>query len=491
MTEEILINVTPQETRVAQVENGVLQELLVERANNQGLVGNIYKGRVSRVLPGMQAAFIEIGLERTAFLHASDIASAIPGSDIGPRDEIPITQLVSEGKQIIVQVIKDPLGSKGARLSTRISLPSRYLVFMPGEDHLGVSIKIEDDPERMRLREAVIAFKQTNKKLPHGGYILRTSAEGASQEAIWADMMFLNKLWTQIADRARSLDPPTLIHGDLPLVLRILRDLLRDNIESVKIDSEEAWQQVTQFVRSFFPHLESRVALYTGGRPIFDLYGVEDEVLRALNRRVELKSGGHLVLDQTEAMTTIDVNTGGYVGHRNPEDTVFKTNLEAAQAIARQLRLRNLGGIIIIDFIDMRDASHKTQVTKALHKAFSTDNARTQIFDISPLGLVEMTRKRTRESLEHILCEPCGTCEGKGVTRTTETISYEIFRELVRAEREFESNEMLVVASTKVTDYMLAEEAKALADLEAATGKPIRLQAESQYLQEQYDVVLL
>jgi len=510
VSEEILINENPQETRVAVVENGVLQELLIERANRHGLVGNIYLGKIIRVLPGMQAAFVEIGQDRTAFLHASDIVPKASEEHLveaahahdGPTEEhaghearvrhpakeTNINQHLAEGQSILVQVLKDAIGSKGARLTTQISLPSRFLVYMPGETHVGVSAKIEDEAERERLRSAV---KANLKGDNDGGFIVRTAGEGVSQEAIWADMMFLRRLWERVHKASKRSPVPSLVHGDLPLVLRILRDLLSEDVDTVRIDSPEAFEQVRKFADSFFPQMKKRLVHYQGERPIFDIYGVEDEIKRALSRKVELKSGGHLVFDQTEAMTTVDVNTGGYVGHRTLEETIFKTNLEAAQAIARQLRLRNLGGIVIADFIDMQEDDHKRQVLRALEKHLERDRARTTVYDFSPLGLVEMTRKRTRESLERILCEPCNTCGGKGSIQTVETVCYEIFREISRSARQFEPREMLIIAAPAVIDLMLSDEAKTLADLEASIGHPIRLQAESQYPQDQHDVVLI
>lgn len=492
MGAEILINVTPQETRVAVLENGVLQEVFIERANRHGIVGNIYKGKVSRVLPGMQAAFIDIGLERTAFLHVSDI---VPASDEEtdlsatlPVVEPQIRDVLEEGQELLVQVVKDPLGTKGARLTTHLSLPSRYLVYMLHAEHVGVSTKIEADEERARLRSLVQAFQQEHTG---GGYIVRTVAEGVSEDALNADMLYLRLLWQNISKKAKKTKGGRLVHGDLPLVLRILRDVLRDEVSSVRVDSSEAYDQVRQFAASFFPHLQSRIEHYDADRPIFDLYGVEDETFKALERRVELKSGGHIVFDQTEALTTVDVNTGGYVGYRNLEETIFKTNLEAAQSIVRQLRLRNLGGIIIIDFIDMQDSGHRHQVLDALRKALETDHARSTVSEFSSLGLVEVTRKRTRESLEHILCEACPTCNGVGSIRTAETICYQIFREIVRSARQFEANELSVLAAPQVIEILLDAESAGLGELEAFIGKPIRLQAESQYMQDQYDVVLL
>ncbi len=485
MSEEILINVTPPETRVAVVENGVVQEIIIERQDRCGLVGNIYKGRICRVLPGMQAAFVEIGLERAAFLHTSDIAGAENSEVTGNQ----IHELVREGDSIVVQVVKDPLGSKGARLTTNISIPSRYLVFMSTLRNMGVSQKIEDEEERRRLREILQRYVAENGG--EGGYIARTAAEGISQEALVKDMEFLAKLWKNIRERCQHMEEIGLVHEDLPLALRALRDLVNPEVERVRIDSRETLERALLFAERYLPDVKDRIVYYQGERPLFDLYGVEDEIQKALQRKVQLKSGGHLVIDQTEAMTTIDVNTGAFVGYRNLEETIFKTNLEAAQAICRQLRLRNLGGIIIIDFIDMTDPEHKRQVLRALEKCLAKDHARTQLSEVSSLGLVQMTRKRTRESLEHILCEPCPCCNGRGTLKTAETTCYEIFREILREARQFEVETLLVLASQEVIDRLLDEESGHLAELEEFIGKPIRLQAEALYTQEQYDVVLI
>ena len=488
MSEEILVNVTPQETRVAVVENGVLQEVLIERARARGLVGSLYKGVVSRVLPGMQAAFVDIGLERAAFLHASDIvAREVEGlRPEGKRTET-ISQLLREGQELLVQVIKDPLGTKGARLTTHITIPSRYLVFMPDVTNVGVSQKIEGEVERTRLREVVAQHANGEAQ----GFIVRTAAEGVSAEALVADMDFLRKLWAAVRERAQTVAPGSLVHEDLPLVLRVLRDLVGDEVDKVRIDSRETFQRVSQFAAEFIPEVAERLEYYPGERPVFDLYGVEDEIQKALERKVQLKSGGYLIIDQTEAMTTIDVNTGAYVGHRTLEETIFKTNLEAAQAIARQLRLRNLGGIIIIDFIDMSDEDHKRQVLRALEKSLERDHAKSHISEVSSLGLVQMTRKRTRESLEHVLCSTCPTCGGRGSLKTPETVCYEIFREILREARQFDAQQLLVLAAQEVIDLLLDEESTALAELESFIGKPIKLQVEALYTQEQYDVVLL
>ncbi len=494
MSDEILVNVTPQETRVAVVENGLLQEVYIERACKRGLVGNIYQGKVSRVLPGMQAAFIDIGLDRTAFLHVSDIQQpekmALPDDGNGSRkSDVAIESLLHDGQKVMVQVIKDPLGSKGARLTMQISMPSRYLVFMPAMNHIGISQKIEDEDERLRLRTIL----ETGAGDNGGGYIARTAAEGVQEAEILEDMAFLQKLWDSVKQPPQSTKPQetTVLYEDLPLVLRMLRDFPAAQIDKIRIDSREAYQRALEFVSQLIPELSSRMEHYPGARPIFDLYSVEDEIQKALDRTVQLKSGGHLCIDQTEAMTTVDVNTGTFVGHRNLEETIFKANLEAAQAISRQLKLRNLGGIIIIDFIDMEEDDHKKQVLRALEKGLESDRAKSFICDVSPLGLVEMTRKRTRESLGHILCEPCPVCAGTASVKTSETVCYEIFRELMREARQFDATKFLVLASQEVVDRLLDEESTSVAELEEFIGKPIQLQVETLYTQEQFDVVLM
>jgi len=493
MREEILINTTPRETRVAVVENGVLQEMLVERSARRGLVGNIFLGRVCRVLPGMQAAFVDIGLERAAFLHASDIQATCEEVEQNNASHTvqPIAQLVQEGQEVLVQVVKDPLGTKGARLTTQITIPSRHLVLLPRNQCNGVSTRIEDTEERTRLKELVKSASRNNQ--PTGdpvSYIVRTAAEGVEASALEDDMRFLNRLWVSVTERAAAAKPGTTVYEDMPIALRTLRDLVQDRVERVLVDSRETYHRLTEFAEKLLPDLKDRIEHYEGERPIFETYGIEDEIQKALDRKVQLKSGGYLMIDQTEALTTIDVNTGGYVGHRNLEETIFKTNLEAAQAIARQLRLRNLGGIIIIDFIDMLDPEHRRLVLRAFEKALEKDHAYCQISDISRLGLVEMTRKRTRESLEHVLCEPCPTCTGRGSIKTAETVCYEIFREILREARQFEAQQLLVLAAQEVVDLLIDEESDSLAELEAFIGKPIRFQAESLYSQEQYDVVL-
>ncbi|HJR73262.1 MAG TPA: ribonuclease E/G [Luteimonas sp.] len=528
MTEEILVNVTPRETRVAVVENGMLQELHIERGWRRGVVGNIYKGRVQRVMPGMQAAFIEIGLDRAAFLHANDIVRPAMeqgenGDDapLPPTPTRPITELVREGQDVIVQVVKDPIGSKGARLTTQLSIPSRYLVLLPQSRVVGVSARIEDEAERARLKSLVselagiarpadiVAAALENagavavdeaapeparvpaKRGGEHGYIVRTNAEGQPAEALAEDVAYLSRAWALVEQRAREARVGSPVYEDLSLPLRAVRDLMRRDVEKVKVDSRETCEKLRDFAAQYMPGLAEKIEHYAGARPIFDLYGVEDEIQHALEKEVPLKSGGYLVIDQTEAMTTVDVNTGSFLGQRNLEETVYRTNLEAAQAVARQLRLRNLGGIIIIDFIDMTDAEHRRQVLRTLEKSLVKDHAKTTVYDFSPLGLVEMTRKRTVESLERQLCEPCHECGGRGMLKTAETVTYEIFREITRAVRQFEAARLLVIASPKVVSRITDEESAAVAELEEFLGKSIRFQPDEQYLQEQFDVVLL
>ena len=487
LKEEILINVTPSEVRAALLENGVLQEVYVERTARRGLISNIYKGRVLRVLPGMQAAFIDIGLDRTAFLHASDIAK---GGVSENGDDVPnIRDLVREGEEIMVQVVKDPLGNKGARLTTYITLPSRHLVLLPRSDSVGVSARIEDEQERERLRGLVEEVLLESDL--HCGAIVRTVAEGADRDAIAADLRYLTRLWGVVQETCSERSVKNLVHEDLSLPLRVLRDMVTGDVERVLVDSNSDFEAMQEFADTYLPDAALAIELYQRRRPIFDLHGIEDEIRKSLDRNIALKSGGYLIFDQTEAMTTIDVNTGGYVGHRNLEETIYRTNLEAAVAIARQLRLRNLGGIIIIDFIDMEEADHRDNVLQVLEQALSRDHARHQITPVSPLGLVEMTRKRTRESLQHVLCEDCPSCEGRGFVMTAETVCFEIFREIIRQSRQFEFDEVMVLANEGVIELLLDEQARSLAELAEQTGKSIRLQTEALYLQDQFDVVLM
>jgi ribonuclease G len=499
VSDELLVNVTPSECRVALVENGLLQELHLERRGDISYVGNIYIGRVERVLPGMQAAFVDIGLSRTAFLHAAEIARARPEleSDADAADERveppvpPIADMIREGQLLPVQVIKDPMGSKGARLTTQLSIPSRYLVYLPNSESVGVSLRIENEAERARLRELVDGMLQQGTR-PGAGLIVRTNAEGVGLPELERDLHYLRRLWAGLEDLlAAEAGAGTCIYEDLSLPLRALRDLMHAGIERVRFDDADTFRRAEAFAAKFIGEWSDRLELFPGPGPLFDLYGVEDEIVRGLRRKVALKSGGHLTIDQTEAMTTIDVNTGGYVGTRNFADTVYKTNMEAAQALARQLRLRNLGGIVIVDFIDMDDDEHKRQVMRMLNQSLARDPARTTVSDISALGLVEMTRKRTTESLEHRLCEPCPHCDGRGWQKSIETVCSEIFREILRAVRQFETGRLMVLAAPPVVEKMLDEYTGTLAEVTEQLGTNIRFQSEDQYAQEQFDVVLL
>jgi ribonuclease G len=491
MQQDILVNWSPQETRVAIVENGAVQELHVERTLERGLVGNVYLGKVARVLPGMQSAFIDIGLERAAFLHVADVWQRQPDGEPpavarNSQPQVPIEKQVFEGQALMVQVIKDPIGTKGARLSTQISIAGRLLVYLPQDDHVGVSQKIPNDQRealRRRLAQLVGAAG--------GGFILRTNGEDASDAELAEDIAYLRKTWTRIREAATRLPPPALLHQDLNLLQRVLRDLVTDETQTIRIDSREQFQQLSEFGVEFMPAAAGRLQLYKGERPIFDLYSVDEELAKALARRVELKSGGYLIVDQTEALTTVDVNTGGFVGSRNFDDTIFKTNLEAAHGIARQLRLRNLGGIIIVDFIDMQREDHREAVLSEFRKQLARDRVKTMAGGFSNLGLVEMTRKRTRDSLAHLLCEPCATCQGKGTVRTARTVCYDILREILREARQFNPREYRVVAAPQVVELFLDEESQHLAGLSDFIGKPISLQSESAMGQEQYDIVLL
>ncbi len=491
MQQDILINWSPQETRVAVIEHGAVQELHVERTLERGLVGNVYLGKVSRVLPGMQSAFIDIGLERAAFLHVADVWNPpAEGETISAaratQSQTPIERQVFEGQSLMVQVIKDPIGSKGARLSTQISIAGRLLVFLPQDDHIGVSQKIPlAQREELRNRMQSICGSQG------GGFILRTNAEDASDSELTEDIAYLRKAWARVKEASITLPAQSLLHQDLNLLQRVLRDLVGEGTQTIRVDSREQFEALRAFGSEFMPMAAQKLQHYKGERPIFDLYSVDEEISKALGRRVDLKSGGYLIVDQTEALTTVDVNTGGYVGARNFDDTIFKTNLEAAQAIARQLRLRNLGGIIIADFIDMGREDHKEEVLAEFKKQLQRDRVKTMAGGFSQLGLVEMTRKRTRESLAHMLCEPCAACEGKGIVKTARSVAYDIFREILREARQFHPREFRIVASPKVIELFLDEESQHLAGLSEFIGKPVSLQSETAMGQEQFDIVLM
>ena len=486
--EEILINVAPSEVRAALLQNGILQDIYIERTADRGLINNIYKGRVSRVLPGMQAAFVDIGLERAAFLHVSDITKPKRANDENEDTSPPnIRELVHEGEEIPVQVVKNPLGEKGARLTTFITLSSRYLVLLTKGDNVGVSTYIEDERAREHLRQFL---EELLVEFPYG-IIARTAAEGTTNDVLRADMKFLQELWVIVQKKYGEGKEKTLIYEDLPLSTRVLRDLVTNDVERIRVDSEEEFNAMKCFSNTFLPETEPILELYTKHQPIFDLHGVESEIKKTLSRNISLKSGGHVIFDQTEAMTTVDVNTGSYVGHRNLEETIYRTNLEATVTIARQLRLRNLGGIIIIDFIDMEEEGHRQQIMQALEQSLAHDHARHQITPMSPLGLVEITRQRTRESLQHILCENCPNCDGSGFIMTAETVCCEVFREIIRQYQQFTFNEILILAHKDVIELLLDGQSNALAKIAEQTGKKVRLQPEPLYLQDQFDVVLM
>ncbi|WED26384.1 ribonuclease G [Vibrio sp. DW001] len=489
MSAELLINVTPSETRVAMIEGGILQEVHIEREARRGIVGNIYKGRVSRVLPGMQAAFVDIGLEKAAFLHASDI---VPHTECVAENEKKqfqvrdISELVRQGQDIVVQVVKDPLGTKGARLTTDITLPSRYLVFMPGASHVGVSQRIDSEEERDRLKRTVAEYCDED-----GGFIIRTAAEGADEKELAQDAIFLKRLWKKVGERRAKYKTRSTLYGELGLAQRILRDFVGTELTRIQVDSRLVFETLKEFTSEFVPELTVKLELYEGDKPIFDMFDAENEIQRSLDRKVELKSGGYLIIDQTEAMTTVDINTGAFVGRRNLEETIFNTNIEATQAIARQLRLRNLGGIIIIDFIDMMAEDHRARVATSLEQALAVDRVKTNINGFTSLGLVEMTRKRTRESIEHVLCSKCPTCEGRGSVKTVETVCYEVLREITRVNRAYEADKFVVYASPAVAETLEGEESHALAELEVFIGKQVKIQVEHLYIQEQFDVVMM
>jgi ribonuclease G len=486
MTEDILINVTPFETRVALVAQGAVQELHMERAIQRGQVGNIYLGKVVRVLPGMQSAFIDIGLEKAAFLHIADLREN-RNARTQNTPAIAIEKLLFEGQSLMTQVIKDPIGTKGARLSTQISIAGRMLVYLPHEPHIGISQKIGSESERQALRDRVLALVPPTEK---GGFIVRTQAELATDDELTADLTYLQKLWTNVQQAARTLPATSLLHQDLSLAQRVLRDMVTPNTHRILVDSRSTYAELETWAQTYTPSVTTRIEHYSGERPLFDTASIEEEIKLALSRRVDLKSGGYLIIDQTEALTTVDVNTGGFVGGRNFDDTIFKTNLEAAQAAARQLRLRNLGGIIIIDFIDMDEPGHRQAVMAELEKALAPDRTRMTINGFTQLGLVEMTRKRTRDSLAHQLCEPCPTCQGRGNVRTNRSVCYEILREILREARQFNPREFKILASQNVVDLFLEEESQHLALLGDFVGKRISLEVARDYSQEQYDIVL-
>ncbi|HHN63909.1 MAG TPA: Rne/Rng family ribonuclease [Nitrospirae bacterium] len=501
MPGEILINVTFNEVRVGLLENGQIVEFYVERKRDASLVGNIYKGRVLKVLPGMQSAFIDIGLEKAAFLYVADIKADIEAyapfleEENGEeelqlhlkkgRSDVPIEDLVREGQELLVQVAKDPIGTKGARVTSYITIPGRYLVLMPDLEHVGISRRITDEHERERLKELVEGMK------PEGyGLIVRTASEGADEEELRNDLEFLMMLWQNIQEKKQRVSAPHLLYSDLDLIVRSVRDLMSRDVERVVIDSVDEYKRIKEFVNSYFPKLSDRIELYEGQEPLFDAFGVELDISRALGRKVWLKSGGYIVIDQTEAMTVIDVNTGKYVGKENLEETILKTNLEAVKEIAYQIRLRNLGGIIIIDFIDMESPEHREKLFNAFREAMKRDKAKNTIYNISELGLIQMTRKRVRESLGRTLCDPCPYCEGKGFVMSPETISFEILRKLDRLTAP-RGTKVIITAHPEVADILTDEESYAIETIERRKGINIIIKEDSSIHQENYNITVL
>jgi ribonuclease G len=501
MSEEILINSTPNETRVALVENGMLQEVLLERNRKSSIVGNIYIGRVEKIIPGLQSAFIDIGMQRSAFMHVSDVCpqnkiTRIEGTEndslIDKKFEsnniLPISKLIHEGQKITVQVFKDAIASKGARVTCKLSIPSRFLVLLPQEPTVNtLSIRIVDENERQRL-EGILSHLQDNNI---HGLIARTNAEGCTQEDLTRDYQFLQKLWAKVDERIKGGEVKKLVYHEFDLPTKTIRDFISSDIRIVRTDSLRIYLKLEKFIKDFVPEWTGELSHYKGVRPIFDFHNIDDEINRGLNKFVPLKSGGNLIIDQNEAMTTIDVNTGKFVGFKNQEETVFRTNLEAAQMIARQLRLRNIGGIIIADFIDMDEEKHKQQVLNTLENYLNQDTTRSYVHGITQLGLVEITRKRTTENLQQMLTENCDNCKGLGLIKTVESVCYELFREIIRTVRQFQTGQIMVLASTALVDYIYDEQTESLAELEEELGKRISLQPESSYSQEQFDVVIM
>ncbi len=503
MASELVINVTAHETRISLIEKGTIAELYIERTREKGIVGNIYKGRVVRVLPGMQAAFVDIGLEKAAFLYVADVFDAIEEyenlMDEGKKEDHhddedsshefkvlhPIEDLLQEGQELLVQVSKEPIGTKGARITSHISLPGRHVVYMPTVDHVGISRRIEEEEERERLREIVDRVRQ-----PGCGFIVRTASEGKTEEDLRSDMQYLAKIWAEIVKKKEKAAAPCLIHADLDVVQKVVRDIVTDDVNRIVVDSKPDHDRIVQFISTFMPKMKSSIDLYDEEEPIFDHYGLEVEISRALGRKVWLKSGGYIIIEQTEALTAIDVNTGRFVGKHNLEDTILKTNLEAVKEIAYQLRLRNIGGIIIIDFIDMEKEVNREKVYAALEEALKIDKSKTNILKISELGLVEMTRKRVRESIGRMMCEPCPYCEGRGYVKSKTTICHEIFRELRREMLDIRGTKVLLSVHPQVADLLYDEERKGLEELEKKFKKRVTVRAKPGFHQEQFEVVI-
>ncbi|MCB1693263.1 MAG: ribonuclease G [Pseudomonadales bacterium] len=489
MSEEIVVSVSRHETRVAVVAQGLLQEIFLERFHTRGILGNVYKGKVVRILPGMQSAFVDIGQSRAAFMHITDLVdSHFFKEERGPDFHYPqINELLHEGKELLVQVTKEPIGTKGARATSKVSLASRFLVYMPHTSHLGISQRIEDEAERERLGTVLERIQRPELG---DGFIVRTACERADEDEIVRDAELLRARWqVVVADGTKSSAPAT-IYEDLPLHMRAMRDIINKDTQRIVVDNPAVYGVIKRFLVDFIPEKAQALEIVSAEVPLFDAHNLEDQIQAALDRKVPLKSGGYLVIDQTEAMTTVDVNTGAFVGRRDLEETIYRTNLEAAAAIPRQLRLRNIGGIVIIDFIDMIDEEHKRQVVRTLEKGQQADRVKWNISEISDLGLVEMTRKRTHESLLKMMCAPCPTCDGKGYVKTPETVCLEIFREIQRKAREFMKHDCVIMAAQSVVDRLLDEDAPCVRELADALGTEIRFQVEASYSQEQFDVVL-
>ena len=503
MSSEIICNVTGRETRMALIENGQLAELQIDRGDNRGFVGNIYLGKVVRVLPGMQAAFVDIGLERAAFLYVGDIYKDMinlgedsEDDDSSPKkggrgrrgrarsNQPPIQDLIKEGQQLMVQVAKDPIGTKGARLTTHVALPGRYLVFMPTVEHVGISRRIDKDRDRRRLREFV------DKHRPKGaGFIVRTNCAGQPMERLKADMDYLLRTWDKIKGLLKEKKAPYLLHAEYGLVLRAVRDLMDDEISRVVVDDRATFERVSTFISDFMPRVKDRIRMYRGKEPIYDTFGVETQINRSLGRKVWLKSGGYLVIDQTEALMAIDVNSGKFVGSSSLEDTTLQLNLEAAEEVVYQLRLRNMGGLIIIDFIDMDRSEHRDKVYKALEDALRRDRARTNVLRISDLGLVEMTRKRVQEGLDRYLMEDCPVCEGTGVVRSRATICYDILREVRReSQRSGSATSIYVNTTPAIADLLYGEQYQDLQSVEDNVGQRVIVRPLEHFHPEQYEV---
>lgn len=510
MAAEILINVRPIETRVAYIENSVLTDLKIDRKTSPTLVGSIHRGKVIRVLPGMQAAFVDINLDRAAFLYVGDVRGDMESdshdfyesnqesnSNTSLIEEMAdkqdpninkpkIQELLTEGQQIMVQVAKDPLGSKGARITTHISLPGRNLVYMPTLNHFGVSRRIEDPQERERLKNIIDSIK-----IP-GGVIVRTAGEGATETSLKNDLDYLQRLWKEIEQNYDKKKQPGLVHNELSVELRSLRDLLNEDVDRVVIDDARVYENVLEFVTQFMPAFKDRIQLYTDTRPLFDTYEIDLEISRSMERKIWLKSGGYIVIDEAEALVVIDVNTGRYVGKKDLEETILKTNLEAVKEIAHSIRIRNCGGIIIIDFIDMEKEAHREKVLDSLKEELAKDRARTSVLSMSNLGLVEMTRKRSRPSLVKTLCEPCSYCEGRGYIKQKATVAHEIFRDLEReTKKETEHATTVVHCHPEVGDWIYEEESEMLEYVENKIGRSVVLKLEPNYHLEQYELISL